>query len=471
MQSLNPSNPFKNLDEVMTFIQASTIKGRKYKQLLKEIDGGRKLTITDIGKKYRFAAGGVILEVKKERTQAKLSHLFHGMLKKISPDYKTKHATKLQSLAEKLYDTSKAAPNTQQKLEEIVKITEEKYPFEGYSVPTMNQSKDAASFGAIPAIQENKMTLKSGVSVPGIGNVSNAYFWKNKPSIDAKVPSTIKDAGVYLPKSLSGTEFNKMRQFAQEGVVSGKGITPQQAQNIALSLGGVTIEANLPYKAGALLNNKGPDVEIHCIFQTGLNFAGQGGGGIPLTHHKSAEKKIYPFSQKNADAALTSAIRNKSDILVFNLGIGTGFFGGPYGDKVRKANVKAICTAATRAKANGEQIEIVVPNANLSLEEKQELMKAGIRIVNGDKDAFAALAARAKLKVSNTVAGDPMSILGIHGPGFWWETAGSASDEERAAFLSPSYALGHIPINIYEVGKPPQKIAALSEFMLLAKGR
>jgi hypothetical protein len=59
-----------------------------------------------------------------------------------------------------------------------------------------------------------------------------------------------------------------------------------------------------------------------------------------------------------------------------------------------------------------------------------------------------------------------MSILGIHGPGLWWETAGSASDEERAAFLSPCYALGYIPISIFEGDMNVKTIPALSEFMI-----
>ena len=39
--------------------------------------------------------------------------------------------------------------------------------------------------------------------------------------------------------------------------------------------------------------------------------------------------------------------------------------------------------------------------------------------------------------------------------------------EERASFLTPCYALGHIHIDVYEYGsEKPRKIASLSEFMV-----
>jgi hypothetical protein len=253
-----------------------------------------------------------------------------------------------------------------------------------------------------------------------------------------------------------------------------------QAKNIGLDLGGITIEATLPYKAGILLQDGGADVKIHCIFQTGLNFKGEGGGGIPvgmtswssiekknIVTTKVVEKEIKEFIQKNSIAAVESASKNGSDVLVYNIGIGTGEFAGANAAVIKKENIDRLCEAAIQAKENGSKMQIIVPNIGFKKEEITKLVEAGVQIIKADKGAVAALCARKGLKVSETFAGDPMSMLGIHGPGFWWETAGSASDEERAAFLTPSYAMGHIPIDVHEAGKStPTKIAALSEFMV-----
>lgn len=403
---------------------------------------------------------------------------FRSLVGSVSTDHPKKQSKKTTEKATNLADQlltlrkarasdSTATPqSTKQTLDTVVIIAADKYPFLGYSVPGIPNYTHAASYNKVPAIKDGKMTLTKNVIVENIGRVSNCYTWKEKPSLDAIVPTSIKDAAVHLPKNLSASKFNKMRQTAQEGVVSGKGITPETAQRLALALRGVVIEASMPYKAGALLQDRKPDVVVHCIFQTGLNFAGSGGGGIPLSNTESAVREINNFSEDNAEAALTSAIRNKSDVLVFNLGIGTGFFGGQQRDSVKQANVEGICKAMESARKKNAMVEVIVPNVRLTPSQMKQLKDAGIRIVSADKDAVAALCARKGLRVSETVAGDPMSMLGIHGPGFWWETAGSASDEERAAFLSPSYALGHIPINLCEFEKPAQKIAALSEFML-----
>lgn len=333
-----------------------------------------------------------------------------------------------------------------------------RFKFNGYEVRF-----PAASDGAVPAISSGKLSLQQDVSVRGIGNVQNCYTWNKTPLLSAQVPPQIRNAAVHLPTRLTATEYTRMCQVAQKGVVSGQGIPPDAAQELALALGGVVIEAKLPYKAKSLLCDGEPDVNVHCIFQTGLNFAGVAGGGCPVG--PGAQQSIREFSARNAEAALASAIRNGSDVLVFNLGIGSGFFAGSHGAEVKQANVSGLCATVKRTKERGSHLEVVVPDVGLSSQQKQQMEAEGIGVVAADKGAVAALCARQKLKVSETFAADPMTMLGIHGPGLWWQTVGSASDEERAAFLTPSYALGYIPIDVCEVGKAPTRIPALSQFM------
>lgn len=349
------------------------------------------------------------------------------------------------------------------KIASAIKLSEQKYPFHGFGIPGKTE---AASLKIFNSISKTQMTLNRNVTVKGIGSIANCYTWKKVPSIQAEIPKEIQNAAVRLPSLMTMKEFEDMRKMAQQAVTTRKGLNAEEANILGQKLGGIVIEATLPYQAKNLLQDNGADVNIHCIFQTGLNFAGMAGGGIPV--NGMSVQEIENYYSLNAQAALGSALNNDSDVLVFNIGIGTGFFGGAFGPIVKQANVDGICLSLL--KTNGDKkIKVLVPEIGFSLTQRKQLEDAGVSIAKADKDSLAALLARDGLRVSETIAADPMSILGIHGPGLWWETAGSASDEERAAFLSPCYAIGHIPINIYETGKTPQKIAALSEFMLLNK--
>lgn len=362
-------------------------------------------------------------------------------------------------------EATNSKPMTREMLSMVRGVCEKYYTFKGsFGLPKSN--KQPASEDVFHSIARDQMTLTKNTKVKGIGNVQNCYTWNQSPSLEANVPECIQNAAVRLPKEITLSDFEQMRKVAQEGVVSQKGIVAKTAQELALKLAGIVIEATLPYRTESLLN-EGADVSVHCIFQTGLNFAGVGGGGVPLSNEKEGAKEIEKYYQLNAQAALHSALTNKSDVLIFNIGIGTGYFGGNYKPQVKQANVDAICSALEQAKTEGKSIEVIVPDISYTQEQIKKLEDAGILIVKADKDAVTALVGRQGATVSQTIAADPMSILGIHGPGLWWETVGSASDEERAAFLSPCYALGYIPIHVYEQGKMPKKIAALSEYMMM----
>ncbi|MBA3237806.1 MAG: hypothetical protein H0T62_05565 [Parachlamydiaceae bacterium] len=387
---------------------------------------------------------------------------------------------------ENAFKPSMAQNITAEKLSEKLKIiievkdkAEKDHKFEGYSlsdkdgqlgVLNLETKKRDLSKAASSPPDLAKMELKIGVRAKGIGTIANCYTWSKPPAKSGIVPEEIQNPAVRLPKGMTADNFNSMRSLVQNGALS-NGIDGGQSREIALNLGGITIEATLPYKAGILLKDEGDDVNIHCIFQTGLNFGGNAGGGIPVTGRVD-EKQIQEFTKKNSFAAISSASQNGSDVLVFNIGIGVGFFAGDKGDIVKQGNVDGLCEAVKanrKAKIgkNESQMEVIVPNVGFNPKQLKQLESVGIKVIAADKGAVAALCAREGLKVSETFAGDPMTMLGIHGPGFWWETAGSASDEERAAYLTPSYALGHIPINVHEAGKPtPTKIAALSEFMV-----
>lgn len=342
--------------------------------------------------------------------------------------------------------------------------TEKKHAFSGYEISKMKNIKDAESYNVFHNLADKKMNHKrSSNPTPNIGIVQDIYTWKEDPDINAIIPNTIKNPKVQL-NNIDFEEYNKYRQITQEAVVANQGISDDQVNQIALNLSGVVIEATLSYNAGAILNDDGEDTELHYIFQSGINFAGIWGGGIPVKNANSiSDKDIKDYSENNAKAALKSATNNKSDVLVFNIGIGSGFFGGMKKHTVKQANVDGIINAVQNEDSS---VQVVVPNAGLSDDQISQLEEAGIKVFKGDKDAAAALLSREGLKVSSSIAADPMSILGIHGPGLWWESAKSASDEERAAFLSPCYMLGHIPIDITDSDGNSEKVAALSQFMV-----
>lgn len=346
------------------------------------------------------------------------------------------------------------------------------YPYKGYGVSGIeegvsnraNLASKAASYGAMANLRKNMTQKETGV-VNGIGHVGTCYTWNVPPTLNAKIPEGIQDPAVRLPKGLTASKYAEMRKKVQKAVISGTGLTPEEAQETALSLGGVIVEATLPFKAGVLLGDDQGDINIHCIYQTGVNLKGIEGGGIAVTNVDKALAKLPEFALANAKAALKAA----KGALVYNIGIGTGEF-APFKQKkaVKQANVDALCQAVQDSKDKGEPLpRIVVPNVGFSEEQQNKLKGAGIEIVAADKDAIAALIAREGGNVSLTIAADPMSMLGIHGPGLWWESAGLGSDEERSAYLTPCYAVGHIPIDIYEEGKEaPTKSAALSEYMI-----
>lgn len=387
----------------------------------------------------------------------------------------------------------------------IKQTAEEHLKFTGdYGVCKIGKKSDvtrlyqkAASFEPMAIISSLRL-LKSRMQpleILNIGKVYTRYTWTKAPGLDREFTADLKKTfriegeRVTLPEGLTSEKFNELRQCLQKGVISGKGITAEQALEAATLLGGVTIQATLGVRADVLVDARlGKDegerfTPIHTIFQSGLNLNGYGGGGVPVrgigTNHlqDKIEETIQVYTLKNARAAVTAARVNQSDILVFNLGIGAGCFAGSYGQEVKQANINALCTAAKELHASGQRMHIIVPNIALSANQTKQLKAARIEIIAADKGAVAVMYADKGLIVSETIAADPMSMLGVHGPGFWWETAGSASDEERIAFLAASYPLGYIRMPVYserEQVKPKDEqvpkvwIPALSEYMVRA---
>lgn len=367
------------------------------------------------------------------------------------------------------------------------------FPFRfDYEAPFM-QDRQPLSANVAP-LTDGSMLCNQRVFARAIGYVGNAYVWApDKISLDAPCPTGIKDPIVRLPKGFKTDSYNLIRRQVQSGVVEAineqrgmvanalanvaqgfglsagpGGISEQEADDIALTLGGVVVEATVDYFAHAMLGDEIPDQPVHMIFQSGMNLTGSDGGGIPIQNLREAVVRLPQYTYLNAKAAIESAHKNNSDVLVYNIGIGCGFFAGNYSANVKKANVEAVVKALETFQQEGHSLEVIVPNIGYVSDQETRLEALGVRIIPADKDAVAALCARAGLVVSVSVAADPMSMLGIHGPGLWWETAGSASDEERAAYLSPCYGIAHTPILIYEEGcEDPIKVAALSEFMVI----
>lgn len=319
-----------------------------------------------------------------------------------------------------------------------------------------------------------------GVRIPFVGEVGDTYVWTQRPDdISAArllAGAPYRNPMVRLPLNYDIPQFNNDRNVIQRAVLrtyelkNAKGV-----DQIALALGGVILEATMPcYCKEWIPARKENDVLIHCIFQTGLNFTGNGGLKINDAQSLLQGPQVLAFAQANALAAAESAVSNQSDFLIFNIGIGAGFFANRINGlpaQIEEANVNGLCFAAQKYQYT--KLRIVVCYKRFEKKhksKKKQLQDAGIVFLLGlDQDAVAAvLAADDRFRVSKTIAADPMTMLGVHGPGLWWQSVGSASDEERAAYLSDCYGLGHIPILVIpQKGKGnPAKIAAISEFMI-----
>lgn len=74
---------FKNETEALNFLKKSTTKERKYKNVLNEISGGKKLQVRDFGKKFRFQVGSVIVDVPKNPKKLKSSGTMDNLRKKL----------------------------------------------------------------------------------------------------------------------------------------------------------------------------------------------------------------------------------------------------------------------------------------------------------------------------------------------------------------------------------------------------
>lgn len=92
--SIEPSgtSPFKSVEEALAFIRTSSAQGHKYEKLLKELEKeGAHLKIYDLGKKYHFEAGGIVLEVKKKGTKkSSFSQVINSLPEGTNPMNKAK---------------------------------------------------------------------------------------------------------------------------------------------------------------------------------------------------------------------------------------------------------------------------------------------------------------------------------------------------------------------------------------------
>jgi hypothetical protein len=279
---------------------------------------------------------------------------------------------------------------------------------------------------------------------PGIGLLKAFHISEKAPSMQSSVLDHIKSPRVRLPTGLAFEEYKQMRKEVQEKVVSHEGVTAARAQEISLKLGGIVLEGVVPYAVPQLLG-MGEQRNMHMIFQTGLNFGGTEKGGIPLTSpDQVTDEQINTYYAAAASATVQSAIKNGSRCLVYNTDMGGGCFAGEKGDVLKQATIEGLIAALK----NKGDLELYVPNVGHSEKEMQQLKAADIQVVSADKDALAALLAQEYEdgKVSLHIAGDPMSMLGIHGLGFGFAIDESGSDENRAAFLTPCYLLGYIPL-------------------------
>lgn len=255
----------------------------------------------------------------------------------------------------------------------------------------------------------------------------------------------------------------------QEDAMQLHNLDKELAEEISTSLSGVVIEATVPFNTGAFTRKENNNYDVHTIFETGLNLNSYSGGGVPVPEeeYEKTQKLIPEYSKKNAEAAILSALENGSNCILDNIGKGTGNFGGKYGAKVKQANINAIIESAKEyAKEIHEAgLVIIVPNIGIKEEDIKRLEEVNIIVINGDKDAAVALLAEKDLTVSTVIAADPMTMLGVFGPGLWYMWVGCASDEERAAFLTNCFLLGYINLDIIQTNGELKRVAALSEFL------
>jgi hypothetical protein len=265
-------------------------------------------------------------------------------------------------------------------------------------------------------------------------------------------------------------QYTKLREEVQGAALTRSGLGEARAKEIAYSLGGMSFTGIYPFQIDNLLKGipglqtltEGETVNMHYIFQSGLNFMGAEGGGIGCSKELTDEQ-IMQYYQANARAAVYAAVENGSDILVYNPYIGSGFFcSNKEQPIVIEANKIAILNAVNEYKKShpGCALKVMLP-----MDREARFSKDDFICKRCDKDRAAAVLVKNSYKVSLHIAGDPMVMCGLHGPGLWWETCGMASDEERQAFLSPCYKGGYTPV-VIKSSSDEEQTAILSEFLV-----
>lgn len=339
----------------------------------------------------------------------------------------------------------------------------EKYPFRGYQGVSGPEGfhfldlhwKDKKDF-----VEENLLKVSSGsLCLDGLGKMGTHYVWKQKAELD------FSDFGIENPE-LSALDqdllssYLSAREEIQKAVMSKTGISDKNVTDTyALMLGGVSLSAFLPLESGRMFGED-PSVQdsVLAIFLSGLNLSGYPGGGVPFSDPDGINNEtLFSYYESLAEVAVETALRNCCDALVYNIGIGSGFFAGPKAEEVKLANIKALVKVK-------KDLQILVPNIGLSKASLEELQLAGVTVIKADKDAAAVVCSRMGLKTAVTIAADPLSLYGAHGPGLWFEDVGPASDEERFAHFSYCDLLNRGLINLVECNRDKGQVI-LSEFM------
>lgn len=296
---------------------------------------------------------------------------------------------------------------------------------------------------------ELEVSSMSG-EVPYIGAVKTLHLFKEKPAIGEMAVS--HDRNIFLPSSITPEEYNESRKLVANAIIHGQNITAEQGHKIAQSLGGVVLaqKANmwttafLAQDSGAFPDSSKADQfkEVLYLNSSGLNFSGTEEAGCIPCDPNMADADIKAYYQKMAKGCIEASAKNDVDVLCYNMGAGTGCFGGQKGSLVRNFQKESIVQEFIEFKQANPQSNLKLFLSTLHAGEKtyidQKAAESGYAdsiytSIGTDKDKAAAHFAEKGLKVAVTVASDPLVILGVHGSGLWVETNPNGSDEEKQA--------------------------------------
>ena len=253
---------------------------------------------------------------------------------------------------------------------------------------------------------------------------------------------------VLLPQGILLADYDRLRIKAASPVVSDEGLSVEDSTNIAKSLAGILMEATLPLSAQDINGVENDFVKVHLIFQASLNVIYSMGG--LAVDPQIDDQDIREYYVHSVEAAFEAAIRNRSQILVYNAGKGMEYVGKRQAQLVLETNVDSLCIEINRLRAEGKQLIVVVQDTpgGLPPRLRTKLEDRGAIILRGDRRRFSVLAAKQGFVVSEVVDAWAVQMLGLMKLG-----------------IEHNYDINSRPILVYECGANPTLIPSVRQFV------